>query len=171
MTTLTETIRELREFNEWRRGSEAPMPNPKRVGEAIDAVCDAAERAERYERALTPSAETKATYIGEFGFTVELAGEDGPFNRDFQVPWTTIKEIMKAISKEALAPQTDTAAHKFQDQADEALDAIATRKDAPGAAVSPCKTCGGDGIMPNGGNEWTTRYFCQDCNGTGKESK
>lgn len=79
--------------------------------------------------------------------------------------------IGNVIAQEALAPQTDTAAHKFQDQADEALDAIATRKDAQGAAVSPCKTCGGDGIMPNGGNEGTTRYFCQDCNGTGKESK
>lgn len=164
MTTLTETIRELREFNEWRRGAEAPMPNPKRIGEAIDAVCDAAERVERYERALTPSAETKATYIGEFGFTVELAGEDGPFNQDFQVPWTTIKEIMKAISKEATSPQTDTAA-PYPNPRTETTSAEdgATRKDAPGAAVSPtCKTCGGEGFNMEYQDE------CPTCDGTGK---
>jgi len=55
--------------------------------------------------ALTPSAKTKAAYNGNFGFTAELADEDGPFNQNFLVPWTTIKEIMAEIRKQALAPE------------------------------------------------------------------
>lgn len=52
--------------------------------------------------ALTPNAETKAAYIGEFQFTIttmELDESDEPYEcqRMVQVPWTTIKEIMSAI--------------------------------------------------------------------------
>jgi hypothetical protein len=53
---------------------------------------------ERYRKALTPSAETKAEYIGEFSFRVPL-GEDGYIEP--AVPWTTIKEIMAAIRARA----------------------------------------------------------------------
>lgn len=48
--------------------------------------------------ALTPSADTKAAYMGEFSFTVELAHPRlGTERRSIDVPWTTIKEIMAAI--------------------------------------------------------------------------
>jgi hypothetical protein len=53
---------------------------------------------ERYREALTPSAETKAQYIGEFSFRVPL-GEDSYIEP--AVPWTTIKEIMAAIRARA----------------------------------------------------------------------
>ena len=61
---------------------------------------------ERLKEALTPSGETKAAYIGEFQFTVtmlELDESDEPYEcqRMVTVPWTTIKEIMAAISERA----------------------------------------------------------------------
>jgi hypothetical protein len=57
---------------------------------------------ERYREALTPSAETKAAYIGEFSFKVELAHPRlGSEFRSIDVPWTTIKEIMAAIRARA----------------------------------------------------------------------
>lgn len=53
--------------------------------------------------ALTPSAETKAAYIGEFKFTIPAQDEDGnEVTREIDVPWTTIKEIMTAIEARAL---------------------------------------------------------------------
>lgn len=45
----------LKAFNAWRRGNEAPQPDPKTVGEDIDSICDLARRLERErdsERAL-----------------------------------------------------------------------------------------------------------------------
>lgn len=52
---------------------------------------------EALEAALTPSAATKAAYIGEFSFGVTLsAGGDEDYRR-ITVPWTTVKEIMAAI--------------------------------------------------------------------------
>jgi hypothetical protein len=52
--------------------------------------------------ALTPSAETKAAYIGEFSFPVELHHPRlGTEVRRIDVPWTTIKEIMSAIRARA----------------------------------------------------------------------
>jgi hypothetical protein len=47
--------------------------------------------------ALTPSADTKAAYIGEFQFQF---GDCTP-----NVPWTTIKQIMAAIRNRALTHQ------------------------------------------------------------------
>lgn len=55
--------------------------------------------------ALTPSAETKAAFIGEFRFKREATDEDGECCVEhITVPWTTVKEIMKAIRAKALAP-------------------------------------------------------------------
>ncbi len=55
---------------------------------------------EAYREALTPSGETKATYMGEFHI---IQG-----NRRIPVPWTTIKEIMHAIKRRAEnAPSRD----------------------------------------------------------------
>ena len=36
--TTEEAIKILKEYNEWRRGAEIPMPEPKIIGEAIDTV-------------------------------------------------------------------------------------------------------------------------------------
>jgi hypothetical protein len=48
--------------------------------------------------ALTPSAETKSAYIGEFRFEVSRVDEFGDeLSTRYDVPWTTIKEIMAAI--------------------------------------------------------------------------
>lgn len=76
----------------WRTAETQLAALTKRVGEL--------------EGALTPSADTKADYIGEFQFTVtmmELDESDEPYEcqRMVTVPWTTIKEIMGAISGRA----------------------------------------------------------------------
>lgn len=52
--------------------------------------------------ALTPSADTKAAYIGEFSWTVNNLEDDGSMDPvTHTVPWTTVKEIMAAIHKRA----------------------------------------------------------------------
>jgi len=54
----------------------------------------------RLVEALTPSAETKAAYIGEFTFSLNAGLDefgDDHIIKNVQVPWTTIKEIMAAI--------------------------------------------------------------------------
>lgn len=67
-------------------------------------VCVACQglRAEngRLRAALTPSAETKRCYIGEFSF-VERDGNDEEIGPRVTVPWTTIKKIMAAIRAHA----------------------------------------------------------------------
>jgi hypothetical protein len=71
---------------------------------------------ERYRAALTPSAETKRAYIGEFRFIFTIldeGGEEVVFTPN--VPWTTIKEIMTAINSYAQslpAPQMETKDHE-----------------------------------------------------------
>lgn len=58
---------------------------------------------ERPSAALTPSADTKAAYIGEFKF-MEVVGfdEDGhEIRAEITVPWDTTKEIMAAIKARA----------------------------------------------------------------------
>lgn len=66
---------------------------------------------ERLKAALTPSAETKAAYWGEFHFTEEGCDEDGQmYYRKITVPWTTVKEIMAEIlARAALAEGVDNA--------------------------------------------------------------
>ena len=48
--TPTETASILRQFNEWRRGDEdIPQPDPREIGEAIDAAVEMIERLEAAE--------------------------------------------------------------------------------------------------------------------------
>ena len=55
-----------------------------------------------YTEALTPSGDTKAAYIGEFEHVIYDLDEDGKEHpRSITVPWTTIKDIMKAIRDRA----------------------------------------------------------------------
>lgn len=73
---------------------------------------------ERLRAALTPSAETKAAYIGEFHFTEESYDEDGQvYYRKVAVPWTIIKEIMAAISARAAldSPPAPSESHLAPD--------------------------------------------------------
>ncbi len=59
-------------------------------------------KVERLQEALTPSAATKAAYIGEFSFGVDDRDEEGEeCTRNVMVPWTTVKEIMGAIRARA----------------------------------------------------------------------
>ena len=62
------------------------------------------ERVKALEEALTPSAETKFAYMGEFEFPVLYEDENGDeVTYEEAVPWMTIKEIMKAIKQRAEA--------------------------------------------------------------------
>lgn len=64
--------------------------------------CDHAIRAaEALEAALTPSAETKAAYIGEFNFPVVARLGRDEVTRHVAVPWDTVKQIMAAIRAQA----------------------------------------------------------------------
>jgi len=68
--------------------------------DAKHAVGD--ERARQFDRALTPSAETKMTHSGEYKFDGP-EGDQGESEYEITVPWTTIKEIMAAIRADALS--------------------------------------------------------------------
>lgn len=58
---------------------------------------------QRLREALTPSAETKAAYIGEFSFQFPTWSESGEeVVMTPTVPWVTIKGIMAAIRARAL---------------------------------------------------------------------
>lgn len=52
--------------------------------------------------ALKPSGDTKAAYIGEFKFGIDMCDEDGEeYSQSVTVPWTTVKEIMAVIQARA----------------------------------------------------------------------
>ena len=64
----------------------------------------------RLREALKPNGDTKAAFIGEFSFSIEMPDEDGePQSVKIPVPWTTVKEIMAAITNRA-GTHTATAA-------------------------------------------------------------
>ncbi len=51
--TPSEVTNILRQFNEWRRGDEdIPQPDPREIGEAIDAAVEIVERMRDVEVAL-----------------------------------------------------------------------------------------------------------------------
>lgn len=61
---------------------------------------------EAWEDATTPSGRTKHLHIGEYSFELETMDEDGePFSQKITVPWTTVKDIMKAIRADYEAVQ------------------------------------------------------------------
>lgn len=78
----------------------------KAAADALSATKDSGTIAALTE-ALTPSAETKAAYIGEFRFDVMVRAldpdEDELVPMTVTVPWTTTKEIMAAIRERANA--------------------------------------------------------------------
>ena len=52
--TPTETAALLRQYNQWRRGNleGQPQPDPREIGEAIDAAIEMIERMSKMEAAL-----------------------------------------------------------------------------------------------------------------------
>lgn len=86
------------------------LVNAYRAGELVHATTLAAKDAEiaRLKEALTPSGNTKAAYHGDFKFQIALRDEDGEeYSHDVFVPWTTVKEIMKAIKARATGADHD----------------------------------------------------------------
>lgn len=72
------------------------------VPQMADVITTLLERERLAIEALTPSAETKAAYIGEFKLVIDDYDESGnETHRWADVPWTTIKEIMAAIKARA----------------------------------------------------------------------
>lgn len=100
-----------------RDGSEAAAITGRGVGigylfarellRALEAADALRAENERMREALTPNAETKGAYIGEFAFQqviMNAAGEEEAIK--VYVPWPTIKEIMAAIrTRAALTPK------------------------------------------------------------------
>jgi hypothetical protein len=77
------------------------------IGSYADEAKTLADENARLRAALTPSAETKAAYIGEFRFNLPVVNEEGDeIVLTPNVPWTTIKQIMAAIRAYA---QSDAA--------------------------------------------------------------
>lgn len=85
-----------------------------KAGKAIEALT---ARVAAFEEALTPSAETKAAYSGEFSFSLNMGVDDDGADLAIRVtvPWTTTKEIMaanlaRARAEALLKPATTTSA-------------------------------------------------------------
>lgn len=72
------------------------------VASAADQIEEQQAEIDRLRAALTPSAETKAAYIGEFSVPFPTLDMDGnECLHQVNVPWTTIKKIMAAIQEYA----------------------------------------------------------------------
>jgi hypothetical protein len=67
--TPTETAAILRQFNEWRRGDEdIPQPDPREIGEAIDAAVEMIERLEKIEAAAQNLMKMKGRHNTEIAY-------------------------------------------------------------------------------------------------------
>ena len=68
----SESITFLRRYNAWRRGDESEQPQPYQIGQAIDALCDHAERLEReLEQVKTILADPLAVHINMMRGTIK----------------------------------------------------------------------------------------------------
>lgn len=119
MTTDTTAARDQRAREVWTRIGGASLlngeaPSVEVIYRAMLAFADeaASQPVERGDQAgmleaLTPSASTKAAYIGEFGFNIVDRDEEGDeIHRRVLVPWETTKEIMAAILARAALPSS-----------------------------------------------------------------
>lgn len=50
---MEDTIEYLRKYNEWRRGADTDMPEPKEIGEHIDAAIIKLQNGEKYSIMLS----------------------------------------------------------------------------------------------------------------------
>ena len=88
--TPTETAAKLRHYNAWRRGNleDQPMPDPREIGEAIDAAIEMIESAEE-ERALCDK------LAGILARTANvLKGEPKPLHRH---SWHDLPEVAQRL--------------------------------------------------------------------------
>ena len=105
-----------------------------------------------WREALTPSAETKAAYTGEFTFPFEIVGEDEdgfpePHAISIPVPWTTIKEIMAAILARALYAAPEPPAPVQSDYAIEAAHKILGNRQRAAVPEPPVSAPGHTDLM------------------------
>ena len=130
------------------------------AGLAIAAYLDEVEREAPasdpapagWREALTPSAETKAAYTGEFTFPFEIVGEDEdgfpePHAISIPVPWTTIKEIMAAILARALYAAPEPPAPVQSDYAIEAAHKILGNRQRAAVPEPPVSAPGHTDLM------------------------
>lgn len=78
--------------------------------QALEQYADYLEkRVEGMKEALTPSSKTKAYHIAEYKFPIELYdNENGEeYVHEVHVPWSTVKEIMKAILTSTEKPKEE----------------------------------------------------------------
>ena len=95
MNSLSEHIRSLAQSS----------TTPQTLIDIAEDVQELEDENARYREALTPSADTKTAFIGEFTFAVERSDSLGSrYSEEQLVPWSTIKEIMGAINRRALNP-------------------------------------------------------------------
>ncbi len=68
--TPTETAALLRQYNQWRRGNleGQPQPDPREIGEAIDAAVEMIERMERLEFAAQNLVKMKGRHNTEIAY-------------------------------------------------------------------------------------------------------
>lgn len=68
--TPAETAAKLRQYNQWRRGNleGQPMPDPREIGEAIDAAVEMIERMERIEAAAQNLVKMKGRHNTEIAY-------------------------------------------------------------------------------------------------------
>ena len=68
--TPTETTTILRQFNEWRRGDDETIeqPNPREIGEAIDAAVEMIERMDKIESAAQNLVKMKGRHNTEIAY-------------------------------------------------------------------------------------------------------
>lgn len=79
---------------------EALLEKVEDLQEASTRITEQAAEIERLREALEPSGETKCAYMSEFSFTREVFDEDGDeVTEELVVPWSTVKDIMAAISE------------------------------------------------------------------------
>lgn len=98
------------------------------VSSSAQAPLQSSARCSALEEALTPSAGTKYAYSSEFFVThIEYDGDDNEHHIRIDVPWTVIKQIMRAILdrakymsqlEERADPASDDAAQQAQSQPD-----------------------------------------------------
>ena len=86
--TPTEVTTALRQFNDWRRGADVLQPNPREIGEAIDAAIEMIESAEE-DRALWDELAVIPTRTANV-----LKGEPKPLHRH---SWHDLPEVAQRL--------------------------------------------------------------------------
>ena len=86
--TPTEVTTALRQFNDWRRGADVLQPNPREIGEAIDAAIEMIESAEE-DRALWDELAGIPTRTANV-----LKGEPKPLHRH---SWHDLPEVAQRL--------------------------------------------------------------------------